>query len=119
METLAHIAEFMPYWMNEFSKIVNEPGSRFGRTAEDVGRLAAIRDHGHEALSNMRADLEQSYTYLDSRLSNFKDSDLEIVGQHVKYGERAIGNFMDELVVKHLAAHVVQIQEALKVLASS
>lgn len=119
MENLAHIAEFIPYWVNEFSKVIAEPGSRFGRTVEDAGRLAAIRDHSHEALSNMRAELEKSYSYLDSRLSNFKDSDLEIVGQHVRYGKRPIGGFIDEFVVRHLATHVVQIQEALNVLAPS
>jgi len=116
MENLAHIAEFMLYWMNEFSKVIAEPGSRFGRTVEDAGRLAAIRDHGHEALSKMRAKLEKSYTYLDSRLSNLKDGDLETVGHHVKYGERPIGGFIDEFVVRHLATHVVQIHEALNVL---
>jgi len=101
VENLAHIAEFMTYWMNEFSNVIAEPGSRFGRTVEDSGRLAAIRDHGHEALSKMRAELEKSYTYLDSKLSSFKDSDLEIAGQHVKFGERPLGGGIVDLSLQH------------------
>src|SRR2546421_126460 len=81
-ENLAHITEFLPYWMDEFSKVVAEPGQSFGRTMEDAGRLAAIHDHGHEALSKMRADLEKSFAHMESVLSSFKDSDLEVTGQH-------------------------------------
>src|SRR5712691_7342554 len=87
MENLAHTAEFLPYWLDQFSKVIAEPGRSFGRTAEDEGRIAAIRDHRHEALSKMRADLEKSFAHMESVLSSFTDSDLEVTGQHPKYGQ--------------------------------
>src|SRR5437867_4465155 len=66
MENLAHIAEFLPYWVDEVNKVIATPDYRFGRTAEDVGRLAAVRDHGHDALKKLRANLEKGYAHTDS-----------------------------------------------------
>lgn len=115
MENLAHIVEFMPYWANEAVKLVAEPGRNFGRTKEDQARQAAIREHAGDTLAWVRTALPESYQRLDEVLSGLKDSDLELTGQHVKFGEKSLEQFIEEFVAKHLRDHVEQISECLGV----
>ena len=113
MESLAHIVEFMPYWADEVTKLVARPGQNFGRTQQHEGRLAALREHGHDTLSQARAALPGSYAHLDETLSRLHDSDLELTGQHVKFGERTLAWFIEEFITKHLHGHIVQMRECL------
>ena len=55
MENLAHIVEFLPYWSDEAAKLVIQPGRKFGRTKDDEGRQAALREHGRDSLAQIRA----------------------------------------------------------------
>lgn len=113
MENLAHIVEFMPYWGDEVAKLVAHPGQNFGRTMQHEGRQAALREHGHDTLAQIRAALPHSYAHLDEILSRLQDSDLELTGQHVKFGERTLAWFMHDFITEHLHNHVVQIKECL------
>ncbi len=113
MENLAHIREFMPYWANEVAKLVASPGQPFGRTQQDEGRLRAIREHGHDNLAAIQSALPASYAVLERVLSTLTDADLELTGVHVKFGERTLGWFIDEFIVRHLQDHIEQIRECL------
>ncbi|GCE49745.1 DinB family protein [Thermosporothrix hazakensis] len=113
MENLAHINEFLPYWADEVSKLVAHPGQNFGRTMKHEGRLRAIEEHGHDTLEQARAALPKNYAYVDGVLSKLTDSDLELTGHHVTYGERTLAWFIDEFLVRHVAAHVEQIKGCL------
>jgi len=113
MEGLAHIVEFMPYWADEAEKLVAQPGQNFGRTMQHEGRLAALRDHGHDTLAQAGAALPGSYAHLDKVLSHLQDSDLQLTGHHVKFGERTLAWFIGEFITEHLHHHVVQLRECL------
>ena len=114
MQNLAHIVEFMPYWAGEIEKLVAEPDSNFGRTPEDLGRLHGISEHEMDSLSRIKAALPGSYARLDQVLGRMKDSDLELTGKHVRYGEKPLDWFIEEFVTNHLRGHVEQIQMCLK-----
>ena len=43
-------------------------------------------------------------------LGRLTDSDLAIMGRHVKYGERTLEWFIHEFVTQHLKDHVVQLK---------
>jgi DinB family protein len=115
MQNLAHIVEFMPYWAGEIEKLVAEPGRNFGRTAQDEGRLRGISEHETDRLDVVKAALPGSYARLDEVLGSLTDSDLELTGRHVKYGERPLGWFVEEFVAGHLTGHVEQIKGCLEV----
>ena len=117
MESLAHIVEFMPYWGDEVAKLVAHPGQPFGRTMQHEGRLAALREHGRDTLEQARAALPGSYAHLDEILSRLHDSDLELTGHHVKFGERSLAWFIKEFITEHLHNHVVQIKACLAAIA--
>ncbi len=114
MQNLAHIAEFMPYWANEVAKLVAHPGQNFGRVMTDERRLKFISDHEHDALPQIRALLPERYAQLEKVLSSLKDSDLELTGVHVRYGEKSLDWFIEDFVTKHMSDHVVQLREELQ-----
>lgn len=114
MQNLAHIAEFMPYWANEVSKLVAHPGQNFGRVMTDERRLKFISDHEHDTLAQIHDLLPGRYAQLEKVLSNLKDNDLELTGVHTRYGEKTLEWFIEDFVTKHLSDHVVQLREELK-----
>jgi hypothetical protein len=111
MQNLAHIVEFMPYWAGEIEKVLTEPGCVFGRTHEDSGRLRGISEHELDGLSKIKAALPRSYARLAEVLGKLKDSDLELTGKHVRYGEKPLHWLIEEFVTIHLSGHVDQIQK--------
>jgi hypothetical protein len=115
MQNLAHIVEIMPYWAGEIEKLVATPGQNFGRTAQDERRLTAINEHGTDSLEQIKAVLPGSYARLDEVLSSLRDSDLELTGQHIRYGEKPVGWLVEEYVTGHLSGHLEQIKECLAV----
>lgn len=110
MQNLAHIVEIMPYWANEIEKLVARPGQNFGRTQQNEGRLRAIDEHGRDSLEQIKALLPGSYARLQEVLGNLRDSDLELTGVHVRYGEKSLDWFIEEFVTGHLIAHLEQIR---------
>jgi uncharacterized damage-inducible protein DinB len=114
MQILAHIVEFMPHWAEEIEKALAEPGCVFGRTPEDIGRLQGISEHEMDSLNKIKVALTGSYARLDEVLGKLQDSDLELIGKHVRYGEKSIGWLIDDLIVDHLNGHVEQIKSSLE-----
>jgi uncharacterized damage-inducible protein DinB len=114
MQSLSHIVEFMPYWAGEIEKLVAEPGSNFGRTPEDEGRLQGISEYEMDSLSKIHEALAGSYQRLDEVLRKLKDSDLELTGKHVRYGEKPLNWLIEEFVTNHLSGHVEQIKRCLE-----
>ena len=114
MQNLAHIVEFMPYWAGEIEKLVTTPGENFGRTQQDEGRLRAVSKHGADSLEQIKAALPGSYARLDEVLGSLRDSYLELIGKHVRYGEKSLEWVIDEFVTDHLSGHVEQIQRCLE-----
>jgi DinB superfamily len=117
MQNLAHIVEFMPYWAGEIEKLVAEPGINFGRTQQDEGRLRGISVHASDSLVEMKAVLPLSYARLDGVLGSLQESDLELTGKHVRFGEKPLGWFIEDFVTEHLSDHVEQIKRCLELVA--
>lgn len=110
MQNLAHIVEFMPYWANEIEKLVAHPGQNFGRTQQHEGRLRAIEEHSRDSLEQISALLPGSYARLQEVLSNLQDSDLELTGIHIRFGEKTLDWFIEDFVTGHLIAHLEQMK---------
>jgi acyl carrier protein phosphodiesterase len=113
MENLAHIVEFMSYWADEVAQLVAHPGQSFGRTQQHEGRLSAIREHGHDSLTQIQAALPDSYARLERVIDGLRDSDLELTGHHVRFGTRTLDWFIKEFITDHFASHLEQLRVAL------
>ena len=104
----------MPYWGHEIEKLVAHPGQNFGRTAQDERRLGAIEEHGRDSLGQIKEELPRSYAQLDEVLGKLKDSDLQLTGQHIRYGEKSLAWFIEDFVTQHLLNHIEQIRLCIK-----
>ena len=47
-------------------------------------------------------------------LGSLQDSDLELTGKHVRYGEKPLGWFIEDVVTDHLSGHEEQIKRCLE-----
>jgi uncharacterized damage-inducible protein DinB len=119
MQILAHIVEFMPYWVGEIEKLVAEPGRNFGRTHQDEGRLQGISEHEMDSLKRIKEALPESYARLEKELESLRDSDLTVTGKHVQYGEKPLSWFIEDFVTAHLSEHVEQIKRSLEMVGAS
>ncbi len=113
MQNLSHTVEFMSYWANEIEKLVASPGQNFGRTMQHEGRIRAINEHGRDNLTQIKEALPGSFAHLERVLGSLKDSDLELTGRHIKFGEKSLDWFITEFVTQHLSDHVDQIKACL------
>jgi hypothetical protein len=116
MQGLAHILEFMPYWGHEISKLVAHPGQNFGRIMSNPARLQGITDHEQDTLAQMQAALPISYASLAQDLAALQDSDLELDGEHSRYGLQSLAWFIEEFVTEHLRNHLEQLEAVLALL---
>src|SRR5580700_6945592 len=110
MQNLAHTVEFLPYWASVVEKLVAHPGQNFGRTMQHAGRLQGISERAHNTLQQIKEALPASYTRMEQVLSDLKESDLDLTGHHVRFGERSLDWFIHEFITKHLSDHLDQIK---------
>jgi hypothetical protein len=109
-EDLAHVAEMLGYWSGEIERFQRQPGAAFGRVASNPERIRFIEMHAHDTPAQMAALLESSYGAALALLRRLQPSDLETVGQHVKFGPQTIRQAVQEWLIDHLDEHVKQLQ---------
>jgi uncharacterized damage-inducible protein DinB len=113
MSTLAHVIEMLPYWAKQCQSIAASPGSAFGRTHDDPGRLNAIAAHGQDSLSAASASLRASADEAIAILQSIPRETWSVKGEHVRRGAMSIEQVIDEFMVRHVEDHLVQVNVAL------
>lgn len=109
-EDLAHVAEMLGYWSGEIERFQRQPGASFGRVASNPERIRFIEAHAHDTPEQIAALLESGYSAALALLRRLQPSDLETVGQHVKFGPQTIRQAVQEWLIDHLDEHVKQLQ---------
>jgi uncharacterized damage-inducible protein DinB len=115
-EVLAHISEARTFFGHEAARLAAQPGSRVGRTVRHAGRLAAVRDHGHDSAEALRAALLSSHEELMTTLEKLSDDDLKTAGEHVnpKFGRVTLEDLLLHFVLEHDQNHVRQARRCLE-----
>lgn len=115
-ETLAHVAEMLPFWMGEIERILAggpEPVP-FGRVADDDVRLAIIgRDRTvpvRELFARIAADADR----VGRRLLELDPEAASRRGVHPRLGELTIAAIADRFIVGHVADHAEQLAATLR-----
>ena len=114
-ESLAHIAEARQFFNQETRRVLATPGAPMGRTVDHPGQLQNIQDHGYDAPDALRRRLIASHEDMLKTLSGMTDGDLQITGQHIRYGPQTLAEFIQRFMVEHDQAHVQQAQTLLTV----
>lgn len=112
-ENLAHIAEARQFFVDETRKVLASPGISMGRTVDHPGRLQNIVDHAHDSLDAIRRRLITSHENVLQLLGEMRPADLELAGEHVRYGRQTLAEFIRRFMVEHDRLHVQQAQARL------
>jgi hypothetical protein len=116
-ETLAHVAELLPYWTGEIERVLDGPSDAgavpFGRTGEDAQRLGVLeRDRSlppRELFSRIDAGTER----LAQRLETLGEAAGARLGVHRTVGQLTVAGIAARFVAGHLEEHVVQLRAVL------
>jgi len=118
MEDLAHVAEFPPYWTKEMLKIVQNPGTPFGRTHVDPDRIAAVENHAKDDLAVTLGRIDSARAETLEMLLTIADDDWEKSGIHSRRGEMNLHQIMTSFITDHIGEHMQQAKDALQAVKS-
>ncbi|RAS89359.1 DinB family protein [Priestia endophytica] len=117
MQILCHLAEALPYWLNEIEQLLENPGKEWGRGLQDEARLAAVEKskvHNTSLLDALKK-LEEVKLQVENTLSKLDERKLamEAPSQNPRFGTKPISFIVDHLLVEHASKHLGQIERNL------
>jgi hypothetical protein len=109
----AHLAEFVPYWMEEARLILGRPVSEdplpFGRTKADPVRIAAIEADRRRPPPELMARLARQLDELRAFTLGLSEADWERRALHATLGVMDLPRIFEEFLIRHLEAHAHQL----------
>lgn len=116
-EVLAHVEEMLPFWLGELERIVDPasaPGPvAFGRTSEDVARVAIIERDRTLPLGVLFGRIDAGLEAWADRLARLTPAERERVGLHPRLGEMRASAISERFVVGHAEDHIAQLEAVL------
>jgi uncharacterized damage-inducible protein DinB len=111
-EVLVHIAEAREFFTAETRRVLAEPGVKMGRTMDHPGRIQNVKEHGGASMEVIRQRLLSSYQTVLDTLKVLSGADLQVEGEHVRFGRQTLAEFIQHFIVEHDEAHVRQARAA-------
>jgi len=116
MQTLGHMTEMIPYWLNHCRTLIAATGTppTFGRTAGSPERLAGVA-HGADAdpdalLRHLREEVRAAASVF-RQLSPAERGKRGISGER---GDMTVAEVIESFIVDHAEEHLAQVQTALR-----
>jgi len=109
-ELLAHVEEYLPYWLGEIESVLASPA---GAPAPDALRIGVIgRDRGLP-LRELFSRIEAGTPRVAARLSELTEAEASRTGLHPARGEMTVRDMLEPFLVGHTEGHVTQLREIL------
>jgi hypothetical protein len=102
-QVLAHVAEMLPYWVEQVELVAAGDQVPFGRARSNPERIAAIERDRREDPSRL---LDAVLVLLD----RLDDDALAHSGRHQVLGEMTVAAIVDRFLVDHLEEHADQLE---------
>jgi hypothetical protein len=116
-ETLAHVAEMLPFWTGEIERVLDAPAedgpTPFGRTGDDPLRLGVLERDRTLPPRELFGRAEAGAERLARRLETLDEVDGRRMGVHRTVGELTVTRIAGRFVAEHLEEHVRQLQALL------
>jgi hypothetical protein len=114
-ELLAHVEEYLRYWMGEIERVLagGDAPVPFGRVASDTLRLGVIGRDRSLPLRELFARIEADAARVAKRLGELSDAEANRVGLHPTRGEMTVRAMTEPFLVGHTEGHVTQLREIL------
>jgi hypothetical protein len=115
-ELLAHVAEFLPYWLGEIERILEGSVAApvpFGRLQSDSVRVGLIGRERTLPLRELFSRIQSDSDRVARRLRELTDAEVNRVGVHPTRGELKVKDMLEPFLAGHLEGHVTQLREIL------
>jgi DinB superfamily len=108
-QVLAHVAEMLPYWVEQVERVAAGDQVPFGRARTDPGRVDAIERDRREDPSRLLDRVDQGLGEVLALLDRLDDDALARRGRHEVLGELTVADIADRFLVDHLEEHADQL----------
>jgi uncharacterized damage-inducible protein DinB len=116
LQILSHIKEAIPYWLKEVERVIEAPGTEWGRGLQDAARLEAVVSPNELSVENTLNGVKALKEQVSAVLSSLTDEQLTIESPHrnfAKFGNKPVSFIIGHFIDDHLAGHYGQIQRNL------
>ena len=116
MQTLGHMTEMIPYWLNHCRTLIAATGTppTFGRTPGSPERLAGV---AHGASADPDALLRQLHEEVRAAASVIRQLSTAERGKRgisTEQGEMTVAQVIESFIVDHAEEHLAQVRGALR-----
>ncbi len=110
-ETMAHLAEMLPYWLGEAERLIDmtDGPEPFGRDATNDVRLAIIARDRTLPIRELEARVANGIERWRGRWPELDDAARTRQGLHPTLGEMTVTELAARFVAKHLEDHLDQL----------
>jgi hypothetical protein len=114
-ETLAHVAEMLPFWLGEVERILagRETPTPFGRVATDQLRLLTLERDRSLPPRELFDRVALGSDRVRRRLVTLSTTDAGRRGIHPARGEMTVEAVVERFIVAHLEEHADQLEAAI------
>ncbi len=116
VQILSHVNEATPYWLGEIERVIEKPGSEWGRGLQDPARLAAVSNPDSLSVKELLAGLKAQRENVANTLGRLSEEQLAIESPHrnfAKFGNKPVSFIISHFLDEHIAGHVEQIKRNL------
>ncbi|HET9521136.1 MAG TPA: DinB family protein [Candidatus Limnocylindrales bacterium] len=113
-ETLAHVDEMIPFWLDQVDRVLASPGPDavpFGRVISDSERIGRIGRDRELPASELFDRFDREVAAATARIRGLPPGAGERLGGHVRLGEMTVSGIIERFVVHHLGEHARQLGE--------
>ena len=108
-QVLAHVAEMLPYWVEQVELVAAGDQVPFGRTRSNPERIAAIERDRREDPARLLVRVDDGLGVVLALLERLADDALARSGRHQTLGAMTVAAIVDRFLVEHLEEHADQL----------
>ena len=116
LQVIGHMVEMIPYWLHHCHLLIAatlEP-PQFGRTLDAPERLAGVESATTRDADELLGQLKEAVEAAAKDIRHMSEVEQGKTGIHVRQGTMTVADVVEQFIIGHAEAHVVQVQEALK-----
>jgi hypothetical protein len=116
LQVIGHMVEMIPYWLHHCHLLIAatlEP-PQFGRTLDAPERLAGVEWATTRDADELLGQLKEAVEAAAKDIRQMSEVERGKTGVHLRQGKMTVADVVEQLIIGHAEAHLVQVQDALK-----